>query len=209
MFTDKMIAYVKTNPESLGCKFKMLSDSNDCHIVTTEDGLFRIYSWDTWQGGSMHEFKNIFQFKYGKNVYVDSRDEVEMDFGSYFTQVNTLAVNNVNYFIAVGGGSESTKDYYEFIKVYSASADGLNDSVPLIKTASGLKNEISFEYDFFSVVDRPERPVQLITYDADKKIIYIPVVLENGKVTNRFIVYQFTGQYFEKVPSQKNTVTKK
>jgi hypothetical protein len=209
MFSDRMINYIKTNPESITCKFKMLTDSNDCHIVTTDDGLFRIYSWDTWQGGTMHEFKNIFQYKSGNRTYAESPDEDEFDFGSYFTMVNTLKTNGTNYFLAVGGGSESTKDAYEFIKVYSVSGSNLNDSVPLIKTSGGLKNSISFEFDFFSVVDRPERPLQLIKYDADKKIIYIPIVLENGKVTSRFIMYQFTGQYFEKISTQKNTGTKK
>jgi hypothetical protein len=62
-----------------------------------------------------------------------------------------------------------------------------------------LKNSISFEYDFFSVVDRPERPIQLIKYDQTKKTIYIPVVFENGKVTDKYITYKFTGEYFEKI----------
>jgi hypothetical protein len=75
----------------------------------------------------------------------------------------------------------------------------LNDTTKLIKTQKGLINEINVAYDVFSVVDRPERPIKLIKYDSDKKTIYIPVVYENGKVTNKFIVYQFNGQYFEHV----------
>lgn len=35
-----------------------------------------------------------------------------------------------------------------------------------------------------------------------KQIIYIPAVYADGTVTGRFIQYQFTGQYFEKVPPQ-------
>src|SRR5215831_8448068 len=42
-FSDKLISYVKSNPASLYCKFKTLSDSNSCHIVTTPDSVFRIY----------------------------------------------------------------------------------------------------------------------------------------------------------------------
>lgn len=105
--------------------------------------------------------------------------------------------------MAIAGGGESTRDAYEFIKVYSISGDSLKDNIPLIKTSSGLKNLISFEYDVFSVIDRPERPISLIKYDSDKKIIYIPIVLENGKVTDRFILCQFTGQFFEKILTQK------
>ena len=105
--------------------------------------------------------------------------------------------------MAVSGGSESTKDAYEIISVYTISNDTLDDKVKLIKTASGLNNSISFEYDFFSVAGKSERPIRLIRYDTDKKIIYIPIVLENDKVTNRYILYQFNGQYFEKIQTQK------
>jgi hypothetical protein len=57
---------------------------------------------------------------------------------------------------------------------------------------------LGFSFDFFSVVDRAERPVKLIDYNAIEKTISIPVVWENGKVTSKLIVYKFTGEYFEK-----------
>lgn len=150
----------------------------------------------------MHDFNNIFQFKSGNKVYATDLGD-EDDYGAYFTDIYMLKTNGKTYYLAVSGGSESTKDAYETIGVYTISKDTLNNNVKLIKTSSGLTNSISFEYDFFSVVDRPERPIRLIRYDADKKTIYIPVVLENGKVTNRYILYQFNGQYFEKARMQK------
>jgi hypothetical protein len=198
LFANKITNYINNNPLTLTCKFKMLIDSNVCSIVTSIDGSFRIYSWDTWQGGTMHRFRNIYQFKLGNKVYTKNLNDDEEDFGAYYTDIFTLKANSKTYYLAVSGGSESTKDAYEQIQVYSVSGNLLNDTVSLIKTQNGLKNSIGFEYDFFSVVDRPERPIRLIKYDVAKKIIYIPVVLENGKVTDRFILYQFTGQYFEK-----------
>ena len=62
-----------------------------------------------------------------------------------------------------------------------------------------MTNIINVSFDFFSVVDRPERPVKLIKYDNTKKIIYIPVVYEDGKVTDKFIHYKFNGKFFEKI----------
>jgi len=79
----------------------------------------------------------------------------------------------------------------------------LNDTLKLFKTKTNLLNEIEVNFDFFSVVQRPERPLRLIKYDPDKKIIYIPIVLENGKVTDRYILYQFKGQYFEQILTTK------
>ena len=73
----------------------------------------------------------------------------------------------------------------------------LNDGVKLIKTKSGLNNTLGFNFDFFSVVDFKERPVILIKYNPALKSFSIPVVLENGEVTDKKIIYKFTGQYFE------------
>ena len=203
LFSTRLLTFIKKYPATLNYKFKSLTDSNACHIVTSNDGLLRIYSWDTWLGGTMHDFKNIFQFKTGNKIYSTDLEKNEGDFDTYFTDIFSLKANLKTYYLAVSGGSESTKDAYETISVYAISSDTLNDKVKLIKTTSGLNNSISFEYDFFSVVDRPERPIRLIRYDTDKKVIYIPIVLDNGKVTNRYILYQFNGKYFEKVKTQK------
>jgi hypothetical protein len=74
----------------------------------------------------------------------------------------------------------------------------------LIKTASGLTDSLGFSYNFFSVVERRERPVKLISFDKKTNTLKIPVVIEdkefsNGRVTNRFISYRFNGTYFVKV----------
>jgi len=60
-----------------------------------------------------------------------------------------------------------------------------------------MSSSISFEFDFYSVVDHPERPLKLIKYDEQKKMIYIPVIAKNGAVTELFTRYQHNGKYFE------------
>ena len=78
----------------------------------------------------------------------------------------------------------------------------LNDTVKLIRTPGGLTNSINVEFDFFKAPDNGEKPIHVIKYDTDKKIIYIPIVLEDGRVTKRFILYKFNGKYFEKIGAQ-------
>ena len=201
LFSTKFTKYIENNPSTLECKFKMFKDSIGS-VVTSQDGLFRIYSWDTWLGGTMHDYENIFQFKSGNKTYTKIFDYGEGDMGTNFTDVYTLKANDKTYYLAIADGSESTKYGYEFIRVYSISGNTVDDNVKLIKTSTGIRNSINFEYDFFSVEDRPESPIHLIKYDAAKKIIYIPIVVGDGKVTDRFILYQFTGQYFEKILTQ-------
>lgn len=142
----------------------------------------------------MQNFKNLFQFKSNGKVHTLDFDYGEGDMGTCFTDVFSFKVNGFIYFLAVSGGSESSKYAYKTVRAYSISGNKINDSVRLFKTKSGPQNSISFEYDVSSVADRPE-----IKYDADKKIVYIPIVFANGKVTKNFIRYQFTGQYFEKL----------
>lgn len=201
IFRTKFFNNIQKNPSTLNYPFKKLN--NKLYVVTSDDSLFRIYSWDTWSGGTMHFFNNIFQFKSGKNVYTkllfDSTGDEGGDPLSFYSDIFRLQVGQKIYYLCINNGMYSTKDVSESIKIFSIENDNLNDTVRLIKTNSGLQNEINVEYDFLSVVDRPERPLRVIKYDPSKKIIYIPIVEDDGKVTNRFIKYQFNGKYFERI----------
>jgi hypothetical protein len=202
LFSSRFTHFIEDHPATLRYKFPSLSTSNACRIVTTKDGLFRIYSWNTWQGGSMYSFKNRYQFQSAQKVNSGALNGGEGDMGTYYTDVFSLKIKDNTYILAISGGNESTKDAYETIGAFAVSGDTLNDQTKLIKTKSGLSNSISIEYDFFSVIYRRERPMRLIKYDDDKKAISIPIVLENGKVTDRRLLYQFNGKYFERVLTQ-------
>lgn len=199
IFREKIQSYTSNYHLTLTYNFDSLR--KDIFIISSEDKLFRIYSWDTWLGGTMHEFANVFQYKSGEKVYskllYDSTEEVA--YIPFYSRIYSLKANGKTYYLAINTGIYSTKDASQSIKVVTIEHNSLNDKVKLIKTQSGLVNSITVEYDFFSVVDRPERPLRLIEYEPKKKIIRIPIVLENGKVTERFILYQFTGQYFQRI----------
>jgi hypothetical protein len=168
-------------------------------IRTSEDGLFRIYSWDSWMGGTAHQFEAIFQYKVANKV--DSKLAVyeDGDMGRWYSNIYDLKVDNKTYYIGLYHEVHSTSDSYQGVKLFCIEGNKLNESVRLFKTTTGIRNELGFEYSFFSVADHPERPVKLIYYDKDDDQLHLAVVVENGKVTKRFITYQFTGKYFERV----------
>jgi hypothetical protein len=94
--------------------------------------------------------------------------------------------------------------YHQSINLFKIEDNSLNDKIKLIKTKTGIKNSLGFGYNFFSVVDREERPIKLILYDKSTMSIKIPVVIQKtpddyGTVTDKFIVYKFNGKYFVKV----------
>jgi hypothetical protein len=202
-FEAKLLKYTKI-PATLSYKFPGLDES--MNIATSDDGKFRIYSWDLQDGGTMHNFARVYQFvgTDGK-VYsqTDAKSE-EGDSGSFVTDIFTLDTNSGKVYIVCSTFIGSTQDHGQSADLYKIEGNKLNDKVKLIKTKSGLTNSLSFAYNFFSVVDRSERPVRLISFDKKTKTLKIPVVIEdeeyrNGRVTNRFISYRFDGSYFVKV----------
>lgn len=195
-FEKEFTSFIKNNPTTLDYPFKKLVDSNFCDVSTSSDGNFRIYSWDTWTGGTMHIFQEIFQWKDKGKVYtkVPNNGDVE---GFFCSKIFTVDINNKRYYLAVTNGIYSTKDGVQSISAYTIENGKLVDTVKLFKTKTKKLNSIDVEFDFFSVVDRTERPFELITYDDKQKIIYVPVVGDKGRVTKKNILYQLKGSYFE------------
>lgn len=196
-FENEFTSFIKNNPTTIGYSFKKLIDSNFCGIITSSDGNFRIYSWDTWTGGTMHIFKEIYQWKSNGKVFTKIPKYEDGDAGSFCSKVFTVNIRNKPYYLAVSNGIFSTKDAMQSISAYCIEGNKLVDTIKLFKTKTKRLSSIDVEFDFFSVVDRPERPLELITYDDKQKIIYIPVVGDKGQVTKKNILYQLKDRCFE------------
>lgn len=195
-FGKEFTSFISANPTTLNYSFRKLIDSNNCHIKTASDGNFRIYSWDTWTGGTMRIFNEIYQWRDKGKVFTKVPTYTDGDPGSFCSKIFTVIIKNKPYYLAVTNGIYSSKDAIQSISVYAID-NKLVDTVKMFKTKKALLNRIDVEFDFFSVVDRPERPLELIAYDKKQKIIYIPVIGDKGKVTNKNILYQLKSRYFE------------
>ena len=205
-FEQKLLKHTK-NPATLAYGFGALDEH--MYIATSDDGRFRIYSWDMEDGGTMHNFSRVYQYlgADGK-VYSRGEDPSEEEegggSGSFVTDIFTVDTKNGKVYIVCSTFIASTQDHGQSADLYKIEGSRLNDEVKLIKTRSGLTDTLNFTYNFFSVVDREERPVRLISFDKKTKTLRIPVVIEdeeyrNGRVTNRTISYRFDGTYFVKV----------
>lgn len=196
---EKLYYYTNTFPVTITYQFDLLKKEH-VNISTSDDGLFRIYSWDTWTGGTSHFFENVFQYKYGggTKAILDTVKQ-EGDIRPYYSNLYTLKTGNKTYYLGIYNGVYSTKDAGTGIQVFAIENGKLNDDVKIIKTTSGLHSEIYYDYDFFSVVDIPYGKRPTIYFDKATQTIHVPVVVDKGKVTNKYINYKFTGQYFEKV----------
>ncbi len=204
-FEKKLLKYTKTGA-TLAYRFGALGRL--MHIATSDDGKFRVYSWDMENGGTMHDYARVYQYQ-GADGKVYSRGESETEdeeggSGSFVTDVFTLAAKTGTVYIICSTSIGSTMDHYQSADLYRINGAAIEDKVKLIKTRSGLTSTLGFEYNFFSVADRKERPVRLISFDKTTNTLKIPVVVEDkefplGKVTDRKISYRFDGTYFVKV----------
>ncbi len=174
-------------------------------IATSKDGKLRIYSWDTFSGGTMHFFENVYQYRAvnGKTVakaaVLDDGDP-----SGLYTDIFQVQSKNGPIYLGRVTSVLSTSQAYEEVSIFRIEGSKLNDRVRLFKTKAGLQDHIGFEYDFFSVVKRKERPIKLIQFDERSNTVKIPVVIikkndKIGTVTNRFIKYRFNGSYFVNV----------
>jgi len=175
------------------------------YIATSPDKRLRIYSWDLEDGGTMHDFDHVVQYLgRGGKTNVWSPEDSDDGGGGFYTDVFQTDAPSGTIYLEVSTFIGSTSINGQKIEAFTITGDKLNEKAKVIQTANGLTNSISFGYDFFSVVDRPERPVRLVYWNAADKSFRFPVVIEddktpNGRVTNKFITYRFNGKYFVKV----------
>ena len=201
VFGSKLKNYTGKFPFTLRYPFRSLKKEH-LDIISSADGLFRIYSWDTWQGGTMHDFENVLQYKSGGKVtsILDTAKSDE-DYVCYYSNLYTMKAKGKTYYLAVYGGIFSTKDVSEGVRIFTIE-NGKLSNAKLIKTTTGLNHKIEYGFDFFSEVDWKVRPA--IHFDKAKKTLYIPLIDETGKMTHQFILYKFNGKYFEKVKNSLN-----
>jgi DNA-binding transcriptional ArsR family regulator len=199
IFSKKLSKCLKTDPSTISYNFKTLVEKG-MKIVTSEDGNFRIYSWDDETGGTMRRFNKIFQFRDKKKAL--SKESTNENDECFYSQINDVISENKTFYVTQSISILSSAMSYHNIKIFSIDNGKLNDKAVLIKTKSGIKNQLGYETDLSSQANRDQEddiPDYSIVYDKKNKIIAIPLILSNGKITSEKIKYQFKGKYFEKL----------
>ncbi|MBD1387485.1 hypothetical protein IDJ75_19530 [Mucilaginibacter rigui] len=200
VFDSKIKGYAIKYPSTIAEPFTSLKKAH-LDIFTSDDGLFRIYSWETWMGGTMRDFSNLMQYKNGQVTKATLLTSNQDNYIPFYSNLYTFKTGGKTYYLGIYNTIYSTKDVGTGIRIFSIENGNLNSDTKIIKTQSGLKSKIYYSYDFFSVVDIAFELRPTITFDAATKTIKIPLIGSEGKVTTKFITYKFNGQYFEKMKS--------
>jgi hypothetical protein len=198
-FGKKLLHYTSKYPVTIKQRFKSF-DYTGLGVISSADSLFRIYFWDTGMGGTQLYYTNVIQYKSGQkinSVVVD--DGVDYKTPAYDT-IYTLKRNNKTYYLACYTAKMDLSYYIRGVHVFSIDNDPLNLHTKIIKTKTGLHSKLEYYYyDTFIDRDNVSDDWFGIHYDEKSATLKIPVVLEEGKATGKYIAYKFTGQYFERV----------
>lgn len=194
-FGEKLQAYISKYP--LNRSFHNLIDSG-LGISTSIDGRLRIYFWDDCTGGLQRNSANIVQYKTDKGIKI-SVDIPTTTYGSPadYYKINQFVLNNKTYYLVTYESLVAKSDYFGGVIIFAIKNDTLNTSVKLIKIKTGLHSQLNYEcYPYF---DGPAGSNWNIVVDPKLKTITLPLVDADKHLTEGFIVYKFTGQYFERV----------
>ena len=202
-------AFVKYGARADVLRYAFPKLKQKMYITTSRDGKLRAYSWDTNEGGTMHDFVTVFQYKGSSSKANTATDPYTQSMedrgaGTFVTQIFRTETGTQPTYLVVDNLIGSTSLGGQGIHAFRINGDKLDRKAKVIRTSSGITDSINFSYDFFSVVDHPERPVRLFSYNDSNRSFRFPVVIEDsktpqGRVTNRFITYRFDGKYFVKV----------
>lgn len=202
IYNDALFSYLtsflSSNPSSIEAKFE-LANSKNLHVLTSADGKFRIYCWNTQQGGTMQFFRTIYQFSNLNKVFVlPIGIEEEDDNGSFCYDLNQISINDKAYYIISSVSIGSSAVYYYQIAIKTVNDSILTDS-PIIKDGAKMKSDIGYEIDLANNANRENgnaRDNMQLDYDREKNLIILPFINDNDKVTEKKIRYKFNGKYF-------------
>jgi hypothetical protein len=200
-FEKEFVTLLKKNPSTLQYDFKNLFDGKNCYVKTSSNGKFRIYSFNQNYGGTMHFFKTVYQYRTRFGVKVKVSNLNPKDPGSYCSKIYETKIGNTTYYMPIENRIYSNNDNSQSISVFNIEKDKLIHKAKLFFNNNKIKNKrsnkIEIVFDFSSVVDRPERPLELITFDEVKNSIYIPLIEDKFNVSKRFEIYKLTGNLFK------------
>lgn len=191
-FSDSLADFVKKNEKTLQYPFELLQKEH-VYVTTSDDGQFRIYSWDNGLGGTMRFFDQLFQFRANGKTYAKERFASE-DSQAFFSKIYTVQ-NNVKQpvYLAISNSILSTKYIVQHITAYHVQ-NGILEEAKIFRTKKELLSSISVEFDFESVAERRERPVEVIS--LNKNLLKVALVDKTLSVTKQHLIYEWDGSVF-------------
>lgn len=211
MYHDDLRLLVKSDPATLKYDFPLMREKGYVDIHTSDDGLVKLYDWNTYDGGTMIAWGNICQYASDGDVYVYDCGINELDYepwdeGGMGCAVQGLytvkADNGETYYLAHTYVRESGNLGYAQIKPFRIKDNRLEyvsifDEEPDGWSGNCTAREYSVA-DWYFKTYMGEGWDWLYRYNPETKTIYVPA-LNYEELTDRYNLYRFNGAKFEYV----------
>lgn len=203
-FTKEFSDLLASDSNTLTYPFSSLAKNTKIKIISSEDHRLRVYSWDDQSGGSMRFYNQAYQWSENQKVHTqihtnttarNGLEEEGLNPRGYFSKVYTIKnKENQSIYLVIENGKYSNRDLMQQITAYQIDNNQLI-ATPVFKTPKEQLSSIYVGYDFSSVVDRPERPIEIIT--LQENTLLVALVTEKGVVTSKNLIYEWNGQFFQ------------
>jgi len=191
-FVTKLLHYTSTYPLTINYAFPLLRRPQ-MTILTSDDSLFRVYSWPMPIPG------NVFQWKCENTT--SSVFDTLRHVGEYCIQEFTVHTPDKTYYLCIFDRFVTSHLTKQGITAFVIQNGKLVDDVHLFKTSdSGLTDVIDFDISNSSAFRTGKwENESAFTFDAEKLIIESPQSIDSQDNLVGHIVYKFNGRYFEQV----------
>lgn len=191
------LAKTINDKQSITCNYPKLS-KNSVQFFRSQDNRLQLFSYDTANGGTMHEFATLGRIiDKGKIYPIDLDGDISM-----LTGIGTFLINGQTIYAITTMGIYSTQLHSQSIQLFTIKQHKLTPAKLFIDENQQKTHTLSIEYSFFSIIDRPNRT--LINIKPNNTFSIAQVVDDkeffDGKVTNNTITYRFNQQQGSFVP---------
>lgn len=197
-FRTLLLRITREQPSTIGYDFPKLQKM--MNIETSPDGRFRVYSWDTESGGTMHFYDNVYQFRTGKGVSSQGSRFEEGDAQSFVNKIEELEASDGKIYLHFGTSVLSTSLRGQSVTAFRITKEGKLEEAKVFTDDEGETATLAVGFDFFSLPD-DKRGEHVFAFDPVIKILSYPVVKETeeflqGEVTSERETLLFDGKRF-------------
>lgn len=212
LLRSKLLTYT-SDASTLKQNFKYLKYYDGLTVLTSDDKLFRIYSWDDGTK-EQHHYINVFQYK--NNDKVESAMTMHgVDAGAQeqreYKDVYTLKAKDRTYYLARYIVRKGKGEYSVGLEVFSRDANGMNDSSQIIVTNTYGMAVDNIELEVSNISSGALS--HTIYFNKFRKLLYVPIIWQDGVVSTAYTTYKFKDHYFtevkEEAKKQKRTAGNK
>lgn len=192
-----LLTLLKGNLESLTYEFPQLKDY-EFHITTSPDKEFRIYSWNTLSNDTIKKYINIFQWLMYDTLRAKLKVYKPTENSGYYSEIYKLTDELNSLYLAYFHTTSNDKKSTQALHVMDFERSVFQSRFRKIKTKSGYTHSISISFDYPNLSEIEEQSLKLIKYNTDEQSFKFPIILKNGKVSDKYILYSYDGDYFIK-----------